>query len=265
MKTYNTVYFLLFVLLIMGAFASMAQNSYGLKLLGVVGICFALLFLYQLARYLTRPGKKDMLLQVELLSLVVLSTVFSLGFFNIHSQVTDILFFAAGLALIAVYSSKMVTSYSLLRKSDSLMALLIAMYYLSIIAFIVFILTSSLSPWVSAVAGIAGFIMLIVFLGIALVKGEFLVEGNKLNVFQWIIGVKDSSGLVISLFSAVALYFALNTAGILPPLYVDDLPQVYYKMVKTGDDGLDNAGTTRHDEFRKEYNRFISRNQLGRR
>ncbi|HSF44363.1 MAG TPA: hypothetical protein VLA58_00080, partial [Chitinophagaceae bacterium] len=63
MKTYNTIYFLLFVLLIMGAFASMAQNSYGLKLLGVVGMLFGLLFLYQLIRFLMRPGKTDRLSQ----------------------------------------------------------------------------------------------------------------------------------------------------------------------------------------------------------
>ncbi len=42
MKSYNTLYYLLTVLLIMGAFASMAQNSYGMQIISVVCIAFGL-------------------------------------------------------------------------------------------------------------------------------------------------------------------------------------------------------------------------------
>lgn len=262
MKTYHTVYFLLFVLLIMGAFASMAQNSYGLKLLGVVGILFGFMFLYQLYWHQMRPGKKDRLLQLELSSLIVLSSIFALRVFSIQSQITDMLFVASGIILAGVYFKKMMASYSKLKQENHILALLIAIFYLSIIMFIIFIITWRSSPMISGLAGIIGFVLLVIFLVSAIVKGNFMVDGGNLSAFRWIIDVKDSSGLLISIFSVAALYFALNSAGILPPLYVDDLPQAYYKLVKDAnlDDGTQTNALTKHDQFKQEYDKFVSRN-----
>jgi hypothetical protein len=262
MKTYHTIYFLLFVLLIMGAFASMAQNSYGLKLLGFVGVAFGVLFLYQLIRYQLRPGKKNRLLQLELLSLTILSSIFAFRVFNIHSQVTDMLFVAAGIILAGVYIVKMTSAYSTLKKGNPMLALLIATFYMSVIMFIIFIITAMYSPMISRVAGIIGFVLLVIFLVAAIVKGGFLVEGENITAFKWIIGAKDSSGLLISLFSVAALYFALNSAGVLPPLYVDELPQTYYKLVNDtkSDQGTQVDGKPKHDQFKQEYDKFVSRN-----
>jgi hypothetical protein len=262
MKTYHTIYFLLFVLLIMGAFASMAQNSYGLKLLGFVGLAFGILFLYQLIRYQLRPGKKDRLLQLELVSLAVLSSIFALRVFNIHSQVTDMLFVTAGIVLAGVYIMKMALAYSTLKKGSQILALLIATFYLSVIMFIIFVITGMYSPMFSRIAGIIGFVFLVIFLVAAVVKGGFLVEGENISAFKWIIGAKDSSGLLISLFSVAALYFALNSAGILPPLYVDELPQTYYKLVNDtkSAEGKQVGGKPKHDQFKQEYDKFVNRN-----
>ena len=48
MKRDQTFFYFLFVLLVLGAFAAMAQNSYGLKILGAVAIVFGLIFLVRL-------------------------------------------------------------------------------------------------------------------------------------------------------------------------------------------------------------------------
>jgi hypothetical protein len=259
MKTYNTIYFLVFVLLIMGAFASMAQNSYGLKLLGVVSVFFGLLFIYQL---FGQAGRKDRLTQLELSSLIGLSFIFALRVFNIHSQLTDLLFVAAGVILAGVYVVKMVASYAVLKKANPVLALLITIFYLSIIMFIFFIITGMYSPMISRLAGIIGFVLLTIFLVTAIAKGQFLVDGVNQTAFTWIIGAKDSSGLLISLFSVAALYFALNSVGVLPPLYVDDLPQAYYKLVKdaNSDNATATGGAPRHDLYKKEYDKFVKVN-----
>jgi hypothetical protein len=209
-----------------------------------------------------RPGKKDRMLQLELLSLAVLSSIFALRIFNIHAEITDILFVAAGIVLAGVYFVKMAASYSTLKKGNHMLALLIAVFYLSVIMFIIFVVTGIYSPMISKIAGIIGFILLVIFLVIAIVKGEFLVEGDNISAFKWIIGAKDSSGLLISLFSVAALYFALNSAGVLPPLYVDDLPQTYYKLVKesNSNSGPKENEATRHDQFKQEYDKFVGRN-----
>ena len=44
MKNYYTIYYLLVMLLILGAFASMAQNGYGIAIIGGVALTFGLIF-----------------------------------------------------------------------------------------------------------------------------------------------------------------------------------------------------------------------------
>ncbi|MBA2746636.1 MAG: hypothetical protein H0U44_10455, partial [Flavisolibacter sp.] len=58
MKKFNTIYYLLFILLVMGAFASMAQNSYGLKIMGGVAFVFALVFLLEFISVLRTKDKR---------------------------------------------------------------------------------------------------------------------------------------------------------------------------------------------------------------
>ena len=81
MKKYNTYYYLLFVLLIMGAFASMAQNSYGLKVMGGVAFAFSFLFLTQLVFIIKEKGKSNLTGIAELTGLVFISLILGLRVF----------------------------------------------------------------------------------------------------------------------------------------------------------------------------------------
>ena len=53
----NLYYFLLFILLIMGTFASMAQNNYGMKIIGGVAFAFALIFIVEFISVIRKNGK----------------------------------------------------------------------------------------------------------------------------------------------------------------------------------------------------------------
>ena len=95
MKKLNVIYLFLFILLIMGAFASMAQNGYGLKILGGVAFFFALLFLAEFATALKRKENEDLFAIMEPLCLFILSFIFGLRVFYIHFNYVEILFGAA--------------------------------------------------------------------------------------------------------------------------------------------------------------------------
>ena len=60
MKKLNAIYFFLFILLVMGAFAAMAQNSYGLKIMGGVAFVFGLLFIVEFIVALQRKENEQM-------------------------------------------------------------------------------------------------------------------------------------------------------------------------------------------------------------
>ena len=86
MKRFITIYYLLFVLLILGAFASMAQNDYGNNILGGVAIAFAALFGFQSFTSFSHKEKSERIDRLELLSLTILAGILSLRVFYIHFQ-----------------------------------------------------------------------------------------------------------------------------------------------------------------------------------
>ena len=100
MKKYNHIYYLLFILLVMGAFASMAQNSYGLKIMGVVAIAFGLVFLLEFITALGKKEKKDGYALAELAAMILFSGIFGCRIFHIHFPYIEWLFAAAGAWLV---------------------------------------------------------------------------------------------------------------------------------------------------------------------
>ena len=86
MKSYNTIYYLLTVMLILGGFASMAQNDYGMLILSGVSIAFALIFLVQLIRTFSSGMVTDPSLRLEFFALFLLADLFALRIFStLHS------------------------------------------------------------------------------------------------------------------------------------------------------------------------------------
>ena len=83
MKRDQTFFYLLFVLLVMGAFAAMAQNSYGLKILGGVAAIFGVIFLVRLGSMVLNE-RKNVFAILELTSLTILAFIFFFFFFYIY-------------------------------------------------------------------------------------------------------------------------------------------------------------------------------------
>ena len=111
MKKYNALYYLLFILLVMGAFASMAQNNYGLKIMGGVAFVFGLVFL---AEFITVLGKKDnkkIEALVETACLFLLAVIFGCRVFYIHFPYIEVLFGVTGILLLLFYLRKMILRF----------------------------------------------------------------------------------------------------------------------------------------------------------
>src|SRR5450432_230570 len=107
MKKYNPIYFLLFILLVMGAFASMAQNSYGLKVMGGVAFVFGGVFLLEFIQALNKKEKKDGLALAELAAMILFAVIFGCRVFNIYFPFIEWVFAAAGAVLVFFYIRKL--------------------------------------------------------------------------------------------------------------------------------------------------------------
>lgn len=259
MKKYNTYYYLLFVLLVMGAFASMAQNSYGLKIMGFVSFSFFLLFLTQLGYVIKNKGSKDVLGIAELSGLSLLSLILGLRVFYIHFNFVETLFVIAGIILIFVYGFKMSEEYKKLINENRILAWLVIIYHLSIILFILSMIAVPFISWIGQPLGAIAFVLMIFFLGISYFKGEMFFKGENVSSFEIIIHAKDRSPVLATLFILFSLYTGLTLVGVLPGMYSDEFPQAYFEMVNKSETGLEEPvdGKYRHEEFKKQYDQFL--------
>jgi hypothetical protein len=252
------------VLLILGAFASMAQNSYGMNILAFVGASFSLMFFYQLYRILKRKTQHNPTDVGELLCLGILSLLITLRLYNIQIGLTDILFTLSGLALTGIYGWKMMNAVRSLSSKNFLLTLLIPAYYLSICFFFLSLVSFSFFPFVSFILSALAFLLLIIFIVASFVAKEQHVEADRLPVFSWITRYRDQSIIVASMFFLFTLYVGCSNIGLLPKLYTDQRPQAYYGLLKDANTRkeIPDNGKYKHDAFKKNYNSFVERNGI---
>lgn len=264
MKKYNTIFYLLFILLIMGAFASMAQNSYGLKIMGGVAFVSALVFIVEFISVLRKMDNRDVYTLAEPACLFILSIVFGLRIFYIHFSYIELLFGAAGVILVLIYLRKMMIRFRHYRQKNNFLALLVLFFHLSIILFLVSLTLVPFAPKTSEVTGAVALILLVGFIVAAFIKNDLLVEGEKISAFKMVRNLKDHSVIIVSLFLLFSLYLGFNRIGILPGIYSDEFPRAYFELVDKAATKKEKPvdGKYKYEEFMKKYQQFLEHNDL---
>lgn len=262
MKKYNSLFYLLFILLIMGSFASMAQNSYGMMIIGGVAFAFSLIFIAELVIVLRTPGKKDFFIVLEPVCLLILALVFGCRVFYIYFSYVEMLFSVAGGVLAVIYLRKMLSSYRELKTQNKLLAMLVTIYYLSIAVFLCsLVIIPFVSEWAQGI-GIAAFVLLSIFVVAGFFSKGIWVNGEKVSVFTKVARFKDHSIVIISLFILFSLYIGFNKIGILPGIYSDEYPRAYFELVQKAAAKKDRPvdGRYKYEEFMEQYKRFVEHN-----
>lgn len=264
MKKYNPIYYLLFILLVMGAFASMAQNSYGLKIMGGVAFAFGLLFIAEFISVLRKKEKKDSFALIEPACLTLLSFIFGLRVFYIHFNYVELLFGIAGVLLMLVYLRKMIIRFRHFKPKNSLLASLVLVFHLSIILFLISLSLVPFLPKTAEVAGISAFVLLMIFSLIGFFKKELLVEGENISAFAAVKKFKDHSIIILSLILMFSFYIGFNRIGVLPAIYSDEYPRAYFEQVEKAATGKEKAvdGKFNHEKFMYQYQQFLKHNSI---
>ena len=264
MKKNNPIYYLLFILLIMGTFASMARNSYGLMIIGGVALAFGLVFLLEFITALVKKEKKDSYALAELAAMILFSIIFGCRVFNIHFPYIEFLFVAAGAWLVLFYIRKLFIRYKRLVDRNKRLAWLGLLFHLSIILFLVSLIIAPFADQKAEWVGMTAFTFFLVFIFGAFVKRDDLVEGNKVTTLQMVTGYRDHSLVLALLFLLFSLFAAFNKAGLLPPIYSDELPQAYFKLVNDASSGKEKPvdGKYKYEEFMGRYEQFLKNNTI---
>lgn len=264
MKRYNTIYYLLFILLVTGAFASMAQNSYGLKIMGGVAFAFGLIFLVELISVFVQKESKNAFIWMELACLSALSFIFALRVFNLRFAFIEECFAAGGSLLVLLYLRKMLLRFREFRSQNNFLSVLSLVFHLSMILFLISLVMFPFKPKIAEIAGSSAFVLLLIFIIAGLLKKKVLVEGEKVTAFTMIKEFKDHSIIVISLFIIFSLYVGLHSVGVLPGIYSDEYPQAYYDLVNKAASGKDKpvAGKDKYEIFKEKYDQFLKHNNV---
>ncbi|MCU0358513.1 MAG: hypothetical protein MUE95_13130 [Cyclobacteriaceae bacterium] len=261
MSRYNLYYYLLFVLLIFGAFASMAQNDYGLKIMGGSALAFGVIFLLQLITYWRYKGVSNWVLMMELPGLIAIAAILSMRVFYIRFPFVEVVFGLAGLMVITSYVIRIARSWTDLYSKSKAMAALVVLFLTGITSYFISLTLVPFIPMVAEPFGVAGFLFLILFAIGGIVKNQILVDGERLSVFSYILKVRDRSIVLASLFILFTAYTGLTKIDFLPKMYSDKFPQKYFELVNLAESGKDKPlkGKFRHEEFKEMYDRFVDR------
>ncbi len=263
MKKLNVIFLFLFILLIMGAFASMAQNSYGLKVLGGVAFAFGLLFFAEFVTALRRKENEGLFEIIEPLCLFILAFVFGLRVFYIYFNYVEILFGAAALILAVVYLRKMMSRFRDFRAKNKPLSLFIIIFHLSIVLFLISLALAAFLPTIAEAIGIGSFALLLIFIIAGFLRKNLLVDGSPVSAFQMVRQYGGHSVIIITLIVMFSFYVGFNKLGILPGIYSDEYPRAYFELVDKAATGKEKAvdGKFLHEEFMKKYKEFVKKNK----
>lgn len=261
MQKYNTIYYLLFVLLVMGSFASMAQNDYGVIILGLVAAGFSLIFLIQLVSHVSKKGMSNWHAIIELASLSILAAILTLRIFYVHFEFVEYIFGIAGIILIVVYLLRIIDSRKSIPNTSKNLGLLIVLFYSSIVFYLSSMITVAFFPSLAEPSGGVAFALILVFVALGVRKSYLIDDGEKVSAINYVSKFKDRSVVLIFLFLLFTAYMGLTKIGVLPKMYSDEYPQAYFELVKRAESGKEKPvdGKFKHEEFKEYYSRFVEK------
>lgn len=237
----------------------MAQNDYGIKILGLVAFTFSLLFIIQFILHLQ---EKDKLFDLtELGSLFILSGILAMRVYYVRFAFVEVLFGVAGFLLIIVYAFKLSYSWKTLSARNKTMAILVALFHGSIILYVVSMVTVPFIPQLAEPTGGTAFVLLLAFVVASMLNREVLLEGEKVTGLSYVLKFKDRSIVLLTLFVLFTAYMGLTKFDILPKMYSDEYPQAYLELVKQAEVGREEPvnGKYKHEEFKELYDQFVDR------
>lgn len=261
MKKYSTLYFFLFVLLVLGAFASMAQYSYGLKLCGIACLGLTGVFLHEAFSVLQRsalPARRWMDL-LEVILFACIAFTFMLRNFSFDFALSGILMSSLLTILLFATLSRAVVNIRLALPHGWQTVLSVTLYYAATIVFILFLLFDSIFPAFENVLAVTGIVLFGLFLALAFIlkRSGANADGNEgLGTWQYVRQLPDKSVLVVTIGFLFAVLSLLISNRIYPPFYRGTTPDGYQHLV---DQGAAESGTLKAQEFKDQYEKFIQR------
>ncbi len=265
MKKYNPIYYLLFVLIITGAFSSMALNTYGMKLIGFSCLGFALTFFHELVFGIKKREDLDSwnrkTLSYELILLTVLSILFFMRSLLISFPFAEEIFILTVLLLIGNYVYIARQSVKELWNIYRIPAFGLMFYYASLILFSITFIVGILFPDGGVVMAVLGFLLLGVFVLVGLFYKGMIINGEDYTLFTFTQNLKNKTTIAFVAIIMIFSFYTFRDADLIPGMYSGDTPTGYLRLIQEAEAGPDNQENKveRYIEFKDHYEQFIEK------
>jgi hypothetical protein len=255
MRKNIVLYYVLLLLLVMGAFAAMALNSYGVVLMSYVALGFALVFLFELILLL--PKEEEMSatykasLAVELTSLSALCLLYFLRGISVEIPYSLMLKIVLFVLLFGVNVYHLIRAWYYAKSTPLRVKGSIALYFLALLFYIAGNYLTENGTWITIALALFSQAAFLVF---GWWKGLVILNGEETSAFKKVIQFRNKSGIQLIFFTLASLYFILNATHVLPPLYNGSLPNGYSKVIDQWQ--IDKTKTDPAD-FEQAYKKFL--------
>jgi len=265
MRKYNPIYYLLFVLIITGAFSSMALNTYGMKLIGFSCLGFAVTFLHEFL--FGTKKRKDLeswnrkALRIELILLAILSVLFFLRSLLISFPYAEEIFILTVVLMVVYYLYIGRQAYQALSKINKTSAIGLLFYFASLILFSVTFIIGILFPDSGIIMAITGFILIGIYLVLGITNRKMIIEGEDYSLFSYTLNLKNKTTIAFVAIIMIFSFYTFRDANLIPGMYSGDTPTGYLRLIQEAESGQQDqqAREEKYLEFKSRYEQFIKK------
>jgi len=270
MKLSQVLQSILLGLILLGLFATMAQNSYGLTLMSISCYGLALLYFAELGWKVIEDfsvtERKDIigLSELMLLSLILLLFGFRVSYITIPYG--DIIFITLCSLLIVTYFLITFRIIKVTKNENPALARNATFYYMSILFFLLSLGTRIINPALSAVTGALGFTISVPFLISLFRRKQYDYSSGTITMFQFITSSRDKAGVLFLFFIVSAIYIGLSNFRIIPNIGDADKPPTYIELINNAETGKEKQvnGKYEHEIYKENLDKFIKRHGVPR-
>ena len=239
----------------------MAQNDYGMTIIGYTCIAFALSFgntAFKTVKY-SGINKKTAWSLIELVSLIIIAVIFSMRVFFIRFPFIELVFALAGLLLMIRFSLLIVSIIKTTWEESRILCINSTFYYLSVIFYTSSMVIVIINPLLSEPLGGLGFGFLILYLLGGLYYSKLFYKGEKYSALNYLNKFSTKSILIVAVYVLFTMYMGLTKFNLIPQLYSKEYPQIYLKLVQDAESGKEKPvnGKYKHELFKAEYDNFV--------
>lgn len=250
MKTINKIQYFLFAIILLGMFASFAQNEYSSILLNYPYLFIGLLFIIEIFFSLKEFRENQSTAVYSFFERLGLGLFFCGTFFMaIHWVGAVLTIMTGGLILLILYFSFGIkTFFNNFRNKKRMSLTLFCLAFATCLAMIAYIFKLQhrvFAGFLTVASGSFSFlILLLIIFNIKMLQGK-----EKINFRDCLRQIKTKLVLAYAFFSFWTLYFTLVSCGIAPRLYSLANPPALDKMYQEQNPAA--------DVYRKNYQQFL--------